>query len=269
MRQAAQIPWYGWVLAGFALAALAGPFLVPNDPGAINMAHRLEPPCPAYLFGTDTLGRCLFSRIIAATRVSLGTGLAVLLLSFSMGGAVGLVSGYCGGWVDELFMRVTDMFMAVPSLVIALVLARYLGPGISNTIWVISISIWPGYARLVRGLVIQEKQEAYIRVAELSGLGVVRIWFHHIFRAILPPLATAATLGMGRILLMLSSLGFLGLGILEPTPDWGTMLHNGTAVIRTAPHAALFPGLAVSLAILCFNLAGEKAADGKTSSRRH
>jgi len=238
----------------------------PNSPYTTNVSRRFEPPSTAYFFGTDELGRCVFSRVMYGARISLATGLSILLLSLFCGGLLGTLAGYFGGWLDEVIMRLTDIFMTIPSIVFALVLARALGPGIGNVIVILSVTMWTGYARMIRGLVLDIKNEHYVETAKIIGLKRSYILIKHILPGVLPPILVMATLGMARNILMTSSLSFLGLGIIEPTPDWGAMLNKGTTYIRTAPHIALFSGLIISLTILSFNLLGD--ALGHTEHRK-
>ncbi len=268
LRRLRRLPVYGWVLISLGLVALLGPLLTPHDPYQPNVLHRLQAPSADYPFGTDALGRCVLSRLIAGARISLGMSLAILALAFASGGMLGLLAGYWGGWPDEVLMRLTDIFMALPALVLALVLARAAGSGVAGLTGVVAFSLWPGYARMVRSLVIQVKHEHYIEVAVITGFSTGWILWRYVLPAILPPLLVIATLGLGRTLLMTSALGFLGVGLVEPTPDWGAMLHHGATHIRTAPHLALFPGLVVSLTVLCCNLLGEHLEKGAPGARR-
>lgn len=256
-RKLAKTNLHGWALVLIGTAIFAAPVIAPHDPNATDVSNRLKPPCLEYPCGTDDLGRCVLSRVIYGGRISLGMCVAIMALSIAAGGLLGLTAGYAGGWPHELLMRLTDVFMAIPSLVMALVLVRSAGPSVLNMVWVVAIGMWPGVARMVCGLVMQVKKEHYIQTAVMTGLGTGYIFRRHIVPAILPPLLVMATLGMGRIILMTSALGFLGLGIVEPTPEWGAMLNNGTAYIRTAPHLALVPGLLISVTVLSFNLLGE------------
>lgn len=249
---------HGWALLIIGLSALAGPVIAPHDPYAINVDQRLNPPSSQYPCGTDDLGRCVLSRLICGGGVSLGMGIAIMALSLLAGGSMGLAAGYMGGWTHELIMRITDVVMAIPSLVIALVLVSAAGPSVWNMVWIISLGMWPGICRMVCGLVMQVKKEHYIETAVMTGLSTGYIFRRHIIPAIMPPLLVMITLGMGRTILMTSTLGFLGLGIVAPAPDWGAMLNSGAAYIRTAPHMSLFPGLIISATVLCFNLLGER-----------
>ncbi|MCG8567577.1 MAG: ABC transporter permease subunit [Desulfobacterales bacterium] len=245
----------GLVLALSAVGILA-PWLVPNDPFEIAVARRLSPPSAQFWFGTDHLGRCLFSRMVYGARISLGTGLAVMVLSLTLGGMIGALAALGGRFLDSVIMAVTDVFMALPSLVFALVLAGRLGPGPGNLILVFSLTLWTRYARMVRGQVLSLKQSGHVETARTAGLPWGYLFRTHLFPGILPPLAAMASMGMAMNILMISSLSFLGLGIVEPVPEWGAMLAAGADYFRAAPHMVFFPGLALSLTVLAFNRLG-------------
>lgn len=257
---------HGWVLLLIVLCALAGPVIAPHDPYATDVNQRLKPPSIQYPCGTDDLGRCVLSRLIYGGRISLGMGAAIMALSVLTGGLLGFAAGYLGGWPNELIMRATDVVMAVPSLVIALVLVSATGPGVWNMVWIVSLGMWPGICRMVCGLVMQVRNEHYIQTAVMTGLGTGYIFRRHMLPAVLPPMLVMISLGMGRTILMTSALGFLGLGIVAPAPDWGAMLNSGTAYIRTAPHMAVWPGLLISVTVFCFNLLGEEAEHARAQS---
>ncbi|BBO82444.1 nickel ABC transporter permease subunit NikC [Desulfosarcina ovata subsp. sediminis] len=237
--------------------ALGGQHLSPNDPYQPHIDQRLLPPSSTFLFGTDELGRCMFSRLICSVRVSLGLAASILAICLLTGACIGMVAGYFGGLVDEILMRVTDTIMALPSFIVAMVLIGTMGAGIGNMIFVFALTGWTRYARLTRSLVLSVKNANHVVTARLTGLGSVYILRRYILPAIARPLLVLGTLGMGMMILMTSSLSFLGLGITEPTPDWGAMMTNGTTYIRTAAHLAIFPGILICLTVLSFNLLGE------------
>jgi peptide/nickel transport system permease protein len=239
------------------MLALLAPLVAPHDPYGVDVSQRLLPPCREFLFGTDHLGRCVFSRVLFGARVSLGIGCMIMVSSLTLGGIIGAVAGMGSTLADGIIMRITDVFMAVPSLVFALVLSRSLGPGTMNVILIFSLTLWTRYARMVRGLVLDLRHRDHVATAALAGLPPGHILLHHILPGLIPPMAAMATLGMGMNILMVSSLSFLGLGIVEPVPDWGAMLATGTDYFRTAPHMALFPGLVISLTVLAFNSLGD------------
>ncbi len=238
--------------------AVGGDSFAPNDPFQTHIDQRLSPPSVDYLFGTDELGRCMFSRLIYSVRISLGLAASILVICLVTGTCIGMVSGYFGGLIDEILMRATDMIMALPSFIVAMVLIGALGAGLGNMIFVFALTGWTRYARLTRSLVINIRNENYVVTARLTGLQSFYILRKYILPAIVRPLIVLGTLGMGMMILMTSSMSFLGLGITEPTPDWGAMLSNGTTYIRTAAYLAIFPGILICLTVLSFNLLGEE-----------
>lgn len=250
-------------LTALALIALAAPVIAPHDPYAIDISCRLLPPSTRFWFGTDHLGRCLLSRMIYGARVSLGMGTAIMAVSLLLGGMLGALAGMARGLVDGIIMRITDVFMALPSIVFAMVLSQHLGPGPFNLILVFSLTLWTRYARMIRGLVLDVVQADHVETARMAGLPGWYILKAHILPGILPPVAAMTTMGMGMNILMVSSLSFLGLGIVEPVPDWGAMLGAGADYFRTAPHMAFFPGLLISFTVLAFNSVGDQIKSRK------
>ena len=262
LKQITRKPYFYFLLFLILIASAPSVFSLKN-PYSIDVYRRLELPSTEYLFGTDDLGRCIFSRIIYGAGISIITALSILLLSLFCGAVFGIIAGYFGGILDEIIMRLTDIFMTIPSFVIALVLAKSFGPGMGNVIIILSITMWTGYARMIRGLVLSIKNEYYIQTAKIIGLRNSYILVKHILPGILPPILVMATLGMGRNILMSSSLSFLGLGFIEPSPDWGAMLNKGMTYISTAPHIAIFPGIFISLTVLSFNMLGDALGQPK------
>jgi peptide/nickel transport system permease protein len=249
------------LVALFVLIAVAAPLLAPHDPTAVDAAQRLQGPSFKHLLGTDHLGRDLLSRLIHASRWSLGTvGLAAVLI-LSIGVAVGAIAGYYGGWVDELLMRIVDVLLAFPGLVLALAIAGTLGPGIVNVMIGLVSIWWVGYARIVRGLVLALRERPFIEAARALGMSDGRIIVRHVLPNILPPVIVLATLEMGELILALAALNFLGLGAQPPTPEWGAMLNDGRPFLFTAPQLMIYPGLAISLVVLGFNLLGDGLRD--------
>jgi peptide/nickel transport system permease protein len=243
------------------VVAVAGPALAPHDPLASDPAMRLYPPSAQFPMGCDALGRCLFSRILCATRASLGIGFAAVALSACLGTAVGLVAGYFRGWVDEVFMRVTDMFLAFPEMVAAIALAGIMGPGDLNLVFAISCVSWTKYARLSRGIALTTREALYVKSARLSGVSPVMIIVRHILPTVRPAMTVLATIGMAKGILSVSALGFLGFGIQPPDPEWGSLLMEGKDYLFTAPHLSIFPGLCIMLTVLSFNLVGDRLED--------
>lgn len=242
------------VLILLGILVLAGPVLAPNDPLATDPALRLCPPCLRFPMGCDALGRCLFSRILWGARTSIGIGFAAVALSACLGTAVGLAAGYFKGWADELFMRITDMFLAFPEMVAAIALAGIMGPGNLNLVFAISCVSWTKYARLSRSIALGSREALYVKAARLSGVSPGKIIIRHILPSVRPAATVLATVGMAKGILSVSSLGFLGFGVQPPDPEWGTLLMEGKDYLFTAPHLSIFPGLCIMGAVLSFNL---------------
>ena len=240
------------------LLVMAGPLLAPHDPLATNPSMGLCPPCLRFPMGCDALGRCLFSRILWGARSSIGIGLAAVAVSASLGMVVGLVSGYFGGWLDEFFMRITDMFLAFPEMVAAIALAGVMGPGNTNLVFAISCVSWTKYARMVRGVSLTTREALYVKSARLSGVSSFMIIVRHILPAARPAMMVLATVGTAKGILSVSALGFLGFGVQPPDPEWGSLLMEGKDYLFTAPHLSIFPGLCIMATVMIFNLAGDK-----------
>jgi peptide/nickel transport system permease protein len=254
-------------LAGFVIVvvvtavALGAPLLAPHDPSSQDVFNRLQSPSLHHLLGTDNLGRDEFSRILYGARVSVLTTLAVGAGILVIGVAVGLLSGLAGGFVDGLVMRVVDVLLAFPSLLLALAVAGTLGPGLLHLALAMTAVWWVDYARLVRGLVLGVKQLAFVESARALGLGPVRIAVRHVLPNIAAPVIVLATLQTARLLLALAALSFLGLGVSPPTPEWGSMLNDGKDFLATSPELMLWPGLAITIAALGLNLLGDGLRD--------
>lgn len=241
--------------------AIFAPLLAPYDPNKPDTKNRLAPPSLEHPFGTDQLGRDILSRVIYGSRVSLSIAILAVAVTSAIGVTVGLVSGYFGGRVDNILMRITDMFMAFPRLVLALAFAAALGPGIYNTIIAISLVYWSFYARLARGVTLQVRNEQYIEAARAIGAGHLRIMFRHVLPMILSPLLVQATLDMGGTILLAAGLGFLGLGVQPPTPEWGVMVAEGRRFITQEWWVSTFPGFFILIATMGFNLLGDTLRD--------
>jgi len=239
------------------VVALAAPLIAPADPIAMMPDLRLQPPSLAHWMGTDDGGRDILSRIIFGTRSSLLTALGILAVASVTGTAIGLAAGYFGGWVDEILMRITDMFLAFPALVLAMGLAATLGPSLFNAMLATAVVWWPWYARLVRGQALHLKQEAFVEAARVSGASALRIAFHHILRNCLTPIIVQMSLDIGYAILTLASLSFIGLGAQPPTPEWGSMVSVGRDYFLDQWWMVTFPGLAIFLAVMAFNLLGD------------
>lgn len=239
------------------LVAILAPLLAPFDPIALNLENRLAAPGGVHWLGTDENGRDILSRLIFGARYSLLAALGVLILASALGAAIGLVAGLFGGWVDETLMRVTDMFLAFPALVLAMGLAAALGPSLFNAVIAIVVVWWPWYARLVRGQALQLKHEAFVEAAIISGASKWRIGFHHILRNCLTPLTVQISLDIGYAVLTLAGLSFIGLGAQPPTPEWGAMVSVGRDYFLDQWWMVTFPGLAIFTCVMAFNLLGD------------
>jgi len=246
------------VLTVLVIIVVAGPFLAPNNPLTAHPEMRLSPPSIQFPMGCDILGRCLFSRILYGARASIGIGFAAVAISASLGTAIGLAAGYFKGIADELFMRITDMFLAFPEMVAAIALAGIMGPGYLNLIFAVSCISWTKYARLSRNIALGTSQALYVESARLSGVPSVTIILRHILPTVAPSMKILATVGMAKGILSVSSLGFLGFGVQPPDPEWGALLLEGKDYLFTAPHLCLFPGLCIMAAVLSFNLLGNR-----------
>ena len=249
------------ILIFFILAALFAGYIAPHDPEKANLELRLKEPCREYPFGTDHLGRCILSRIIFGARVSLLVGLLVVSSSFVLGLAIGTLSGYYGGWLDEIVMRVVDAFLAFPSLLLALGIAGLFGAGFMNLVIALITVDWAGYARLARGSVLTVKEQDYIKAAKGLGAGDMHVILRHVIPNIISPLIVMATIGMGYVILSAAGLSFLGFGVQPPTPEWGSMLSEGKTYIRSVPYIMIFPGIAIMLTVLAFNYLGDELRD--------
>jgi peptide/nickel transport system permease protein len=249
------------ILAAMVLAALFAPWLAPFDPNAQNVQQRLLPPGAAHWLGTDQLGRDLLSRVIYGTRPTLLIVSLVALLSAPLGLLLGMCAGYFGGWIDTLLMRVTDIFMAFPRLVLALALVAVLGPGIVNAVIAIAITAWPAYARIARTETRTVRGSDFIQAARVQGLRPARILFGHLLPICLPSTVVRVTLDMAGIILTAAGLGFLGLGAQPPMSEWGAMISTGRQYIFDQWWVAAVPGVAILLGSLAFNLVGDGLRD--------
>jgi peptide/nickel transport system permease protein len=243
------------------VASLAAPLIAPQDPTAQDLAGRLAPPSAAHWLGTDELGRDLFSRVLYGGRITLGMVVAVVLLVAPVGLAVGSVAGYLGGIADRVLMRVTDVFLAFPRLVLALAFVAALRPGITSAIIAIALTAWPPYARLARADTLTVRGTDYIAAVRLTGAGTARIVLRHVVPLCLTSVIVRVTLDMSGIILTAAGLGFLGMGAQPPTPEWGTMIAASRAYILDQWWVPTIPGVAIFAASLGFNLLGDGLRD--------
>ena len=250
-----------------AVAAIFAPLVAPFDPYLQEIGQRLQPPGwqdaqgRVHWLGTDHLGRDILSRIVHGARIALLVGLAAVAISGVLGMAVGLVSGYFGGRIDDAFMRLADVQLAFPFILLAIAVIGVLGPSLRNIIVVIGVSSWVVYARVVRGEVLSIREREYIHAAAALGGGAGRIIVRHVLPNAFTPWLVVATLDMARVIVIESALSFLGLGVQPPTPSWGTMLNGGRAHLLDAPHLTIFPGIAIAVLVLGFNFLGDGLRD--------
>jgi peptide/nickel transport system permease protein len=249
------------IIAALLLVAAFAPLIATHDPIAQVLDNRLQAPSLAHFFGTDALGRDIFSRIIYGARVTLVIVLLVVATVGPLGLVIGASAGYLGGWVDTLLMRVTDVFLAFPRLVLALAFVAALGPGLENAVLAIAFTAWPPYARVARAETLIVRNADYIAAVRLQGASQARIVLRHIIPLCLPSLIVRTTLDMAGIILIAAGLGFLGLGAQPPTPEWGAMISVGREQIFDQWWVATFPGLAICIVALGFNLFGDALRD--------
>jgi len=249
------------IIAIVIFAAIFATWISPHDPYKINLKLRLQPPSIQHLFGTDRLGRDIFTRILYGTRISLRISFIVVALAFPLGTVIGAIAGFVGGLVDEIIMRITDIFFSIPGLILAMAIAAALGPSIDNVILALVVVWWTWYARLSRGSVLQVKELEYVEAARAIGNSNIKLIFRHILPNSLGPVIINATLDFGFVLLSAAGLSFIGLGAQPPSPEWGTMLSESRVILREAWWAATFPGLAILFTVLGFNLFGDALRD--------
>lgn len=235
--------------------------LEPYEPTKMELSQKFIPPCPQFLFGTDHLGRDIFSRIIEGSRVSLSVAVAVVIMSAAVGVILGMVSGYIGGVVDMMIMRVVDVLLAFPAIIFALALSTVIGTGQLNLIIAITCIQWTRYARVARGETLMMKHAEYIEAAKSIGNNTFKILMKYIFPNIISKILILASLDIGTIILYCASLSFLGLGAQPPSPDWGVMISEGKNYIQYAPWMTIFPGLAIAVCALAFNMLGDGLRD--------
>jgi len=249
------------VLLGLFLIAGLAPLISPYPPNDTDMLHTLEGPNPEHPLGTDGLGRDILSRIFFGARVSLVVGFSAVSLATFLGTLLGSISGFYGGGLDTAIMRIMDMMFAFPAILLAMLLMSVFGQGLGTTILAIGIVSVPGFSRIVRGSVLSAKEEDYVKAARALGCGDLRIMFKHILPNILAPITVNATMSVSTAILYTSALGFLGLGVKPPQAEWGSMLAKGRTYIFNGPHVIYFPGLAIFITVLAFNLFGDGLRD--------
>lgn len=249
------------LVALLLLMALLGPWLSPYDPTLVNLDDRLLPASSAHWLGTDHLGRDVFSRLIVGTRLSLGSVVLTLGLVLILGVVIGGIAGVIGGKLDMFLMRLCDMFLTFPTLVLAFFLIAVLGTGLTNVIIAIALSHWAWYARMVRGMVIAQRNRDYVLASRLAGASRLTRLRQHIMPNVVGQLLVLASMDIGHMMLHVSGLSFLGLGVSPPTPEWGVMINDSKEFIWTHSQLLLWPGLMIFLAVMAFNLLGDALRD--------
>jgi peptide/nickel transport system permease protein len=250
------------LLTAFVLCAVFAPLFAPQDPAQLDLGGRLLSPGHGHLFGTDALGRDILSRTLYGARISLIVAVSVVSLSLGVGLIAGLAAGFYGGWIDTVLnVYVTNAFLALPGILLAIAFVAFLGPGLFNLILALSISGWVGYARLVRAQVMAVKEREFVEAARALGASDLRIVCRHILPNIVQPLVVQAAIGMAGAVLAEATLSFLGLGVPPPTASWGAMLNDARSHLFDSPHLVIFPAIAVMLAVLSFNFIGDALRD--------
>jgi peptide/nickel transport system permease protein len=256
------------ILAVMVFAALFGRFLAPYDINGTDIPNRLQGPSADHVFGTDDLGRDVFSRVLVAAAVSLRVGVVAVGISLVLGVAIGLVAGYYGKIIDDALMRVMDMLFAFPAVLLALAILAVLGPGVTNAMIAIGIVYVPIFARVTRAGVLAVREEVYVRAARSIGAGDVRIMVQHVLPNVAGPIIVQTSLSLAFAILSEAALSFLGLGVQPPAPSWGRMLFEGRDFIQQAWWMGLFPGLAIFLTVLSFNIVGDALRDALDPAQR-
>ena len=257
----------GGILLLFSLTAISAPFVTSHDPIRQDLASTLLPPAWEeggvwdHLLGTDSLGRDVLSRMVYGSRVSLSVGFFSVFLGLAFGTLLGLLAGFVGGWLETLIMRIADMQLAMPFMLMAIAAIGAFGPSMMSVVIVLALGIWPGYARMVRGEVLSVKQSEFIDAALVAGCRPLRLMLRHILPNILNTIVVMATLNFGMMIIFEGGLSFLGIGVQPPTPSWGGMLADGRAYVTVAWHLAVFPGLAIMLVVLGTNVFGDWLRD--------
>lgn len=241
--------------------ALFAPFWSPNDPYLVDITHKLLGPSSKFPLGTDHLGRCIWSRLVYGTRTSLGTAFLVMGLTMIISIPIGIYAGFRGGWIDYLFMRICDILLAFPSLLLSLALIGILGPGLGNLILAMVLVQWVFYARVIRGMVLSVKEQHFVLAAKVCGTPKLVIVIKHILPTIISQVIVLAFMDIGGIVLAISGLSFLGLGIQPPGAEWGMMINDSKPFFRNNPSLMLYPGMMILIFVISFNLFGEALRD--------
>ncbi|HMR49862.1 MAG TPA: ABC transporter permease subunit [Arachnia sp.] len=251
-------PWGAIAVIALLGIVLAGPFLAPHDPELVDLANRLAGPSSSHWLGTDNLGRDILSRVLTGAQVTVGLSLLALALAILIGVPLGLLSGWAGGRFDWFTMRIVDTFIALPDYIVAIILSGLLGPGFVNMLIAILVVKWVGYTRLTRSLVMQEKTRDYLMISKLAGARPRRILRQHMIPHIVGPTLALATMDIGKVILLVASLSFIGMGVQPPSPEWGAMLNDGRAYFAQAPQLMVIPGLAIFVVVALATWLGDQ-----------
>ena len=251
----------GLILLVIVALAVMAPVIAPHNPTDQNLELSYQSRAPGYPLGTDEFGRCIYSRLLHGARISLTVGVIAVGIGGIIGSALGLVAGLWGGVVNTVIMRLMDTMLAIPGILLAIAIVGALGPGMVNVMIAVGIATVPTYARLVRGQVVSIKEKEFVEGARAIGTPMWLIALRHILPNVLAPVLVVTTMGMGSAILSAAGLSFLGLGARPPTPEWGAMLSRGRSFLRTAPHVATYPGLAIFITVIGFNLLGDGIRD--------
>ncbi|MFQ6031129.1 MAG: nickel transporter permease, partial [Dehalococcoidia bacterium] len=238
-----------------------GPLIAPYDPDAQFKGSRLESPGQGFLLGTDNLGRDLLSRLLHGARLSIGMAALATIFIVTIAVSIGALAGYAGGLIDDLAMRIADVLLAFPGLILALAIVGILGPSLVNVIISLALVVWAGYARLVRGLVLEVREKPFVEAAIAIGASRTRILLRHIIPNVISPVIVLVSLEMGTLILAIAGLNFLGLGVQPPTAEWGAMLNQGRLFFQSEPQLMIYPGIMISVTVLGFNLLGDGLRD--------
>lgn len=249
------------LLTGFAIASVAAPWVAPHDPLALDVRSRLLGSGREHLLGTDQLGRDVLSRIVFGARWSLGAALVVTTIVTLIGVAVGAACGYARGFLDASVVWVIDALLAFPSLLLALAVIAVLGPGLTGVLVALVAVGWAGYARMVRSMVLSLRERDYVLASRAAGARTTRILRRHLLPNIVSPVVVLASLELGQLILALAGLSFLGLGVQSPTPEWGSMVNEGRPYLLAKPELMIYPGLAISVVVICCNILGDRLRD--------
>lgn len=262
------------VVIAFVACAILAPLIAPHSPTSGSLETRLIPPAweqggsVEHLLGTDRLGRDVFSRLVYGAQISMLVSVGAILITGVVGALTGIVAGYLGGWVDAALMRLADVSLSLPAILVAILLASLYGPSFTNVIIVVIVSLWPSYARIVRGETLSLRERDYVALARVAGVPTLRLVARHLLPNLMPSLLVISTLQVGIVILLEASLSFLGAGIPSPTPSWGVMVSDGRSVIEFAWWVSMIPGAVIAITVLSLNLGGDWLRDRLDPSLR-